>query len=629
MDDKSSIASNRGRLRRQLMIGTLIVYVICLGLISRTNFGSVAMFSGQVHVRSFGELTRWLAVVGLAGLLITAQYFVLGGLLYAVRYFRRREQDASPPPDSQSGFDSPINAPTERETQNDDSAQEVGQPENAQSEQAAAAVTKRWPSFVAGLLLTTVLCAFRIGQFPDLITLALPVLGVFLGVWITASCLRGLRSAMLLVPQLGAMLLLAIGLVGVVGSVVINREPLDFETPQVSADDKARLARIVERGDHLPGGRERLRLSEEDINQMFAAACRHFDVSVKARVQLGEGVVRFDFSLGVPPVGSVAYGYLNSQGVYRAGVENGEVTFRPVEMKVGGIAVPSFLLRSLGDHVVTTARVEESINAAIAAIEELRFSEQQMVAVYHEKRFRGELKRAFRQFSGGRSELVGVTKVHLNHLLKAAPKFPADEDRFLTFLTTAFRLARQRTEAGNDPVEENQGAIIALGILLGHSGVETIFGDVSDRWMKVQARSYRGRVGLRGRWDWTQHYFVSAGLTLAINSTTSNVAGLLKEEIDSAHGGSGFSFSDLLADHAGTRLATIATCDRQSAVLVQQLLAETLTIDDVFPEAADLPEGLEDAEFQRVYGGVDGRRYREMLAEIDRRIAGCRVLGGL
>ncbi len=102
----------------------------------------------------------------------------------------------------------------------------------------------------------------------------------------------------------------------------------------------------------------------------------------------------------------------------------------------------------------------------------------------------------------------------------------------------------------------------------------------------------------------------------------SDAAGLLKEELD-ADGGSGFSFGDLLADRAGTTFADVATRDEASALRMQQRLAGEFRVDDFFPLAADLPEGIPDAELQSHYGGVGGPLYRRQVAEIERRLALC------
>jgi len=103
----------------------------------------------------------------------------------------------------------------------------------------------------------------------------------------------------------------------------------------------------------------------------------------------------------------------------------------------------------------------------------------------------------------------------------------------------------------------------------------------------------------------------------------SDAAGLLKEELDADIGGSGFSFADLLADRAGTTFADWATRDEATARAMQDRLASGFRVEEFFPPAADLPEGIPDAELQSRYGGVGGEDYRHLIEEIERRIAAC------
>ena len=130
------------------------------------------------------------------------------------------------------------------------------------------------------------------------------------------------------------------------------------------------------------------------------------------------------------------------------------------------------------------------------------------------------------------------------------------------------------------------------------------------------------RTTLRGRDDWTQHFFVSAALTVLSAQAPSDAIGLFKEELD-AGGGSGFSFGDLMADRAGTTFALLATQDDAAARSLQTRLAVGFRVDDFFPEAADLPENIQAAELEGRYGGVGGRLFRQYAAEVERRLWSC------
>jgi hypothetical protein len=209
---------------------------------------------------------------------------------------------------------------------------------------------------------------------------------------------------------------------------------------------------------------------------------------------------------------------------------------------------------------------------------------------------------------------------HCRRLLDAAESLPRGDARFGAAFETAFASARERSANGS-AVEENRAAILALGILLGHRRLEPFVGNVLDGDDRLPARRLRG-AELRGRADWPRHYLVSAALTVLSAEAPSNAIGLLKEELDAA-GGSGFSFADLLADRAGTTFALAATRDEAAAVAMQDRLRDGFVLDDFFPAAADLPEGLQDAELEAQYGGVGGAGYERMTDEIERRVAAC------
>ena len=176
-------------------------------------------------------------------------------------------------------------------------------------------------------------------------------------------------------------------------------------------------------------------------------------------------------------------------------------------------------------------------------------------------------------------------------------------------------------------MEENRAAVLALGTVLGHSRLARAVGEQLDRERAEIAWHVRERTTLRGRADWTRHFAVSGALTVVSSVAPSDAAGLLKEELD-ADGGSGFSFGDLLADRAGTTFADVATRDEASAAAIQARLAGGFRVDDFFPLADGLPEGIQDAELQARYGGVGGPLYRRTAEEVDRRVSSCSAYGG-
>ncbi len=75
-----------------------------------------------------------------------------------------------------------------------------------------------------------------------------------------------------------------------------------------------------------------------------------------------------------------------------------------------------------------------------------------------------------------------------------------------------------------------------------------------------------------------------------------------------------------MADEAGTRFGKRATESRVMARALQPLAATALADSEWMPQPTGLREHMSEAEFNRRYGGVDGPGYREVLADIERRI---------
>lgn len=589
------------------------IYFLLLGLIagtcvfSSTHGGWPAFPPPQASRDPLADVQQYLTSVALAGLLVTAQYFMLGGLLYGVYHFYHQRKQHDPlalrrwPKVSKASVThvEPV----------------------ASSAPLPVVAVRRWPVLLFGSGLAAVLCGIRFGQLPSLIALVLPGFGLLLGVWIVSNGLRGLYPTMWLVSKLAALAIAVTGLAGIAGYLATSDAPSVLESPALTAADKSRVAHLINSRKELGHGQERLHLTQRDVNLLMAAACEQLAIDARANAQVRAGAVGVNVSLGAP-LGR----YVNLQSSFLLEIQDGDVELQLDQLTIGKLNVPSKLLGPLGNYAVAVAKGDERGGAVIASIARLRFTDQQVEAVYHAKSLSHELKRAFHFHLGETQAVIDATSVHARYLVNVAGELPGGDEQFAAFLQTAFKFAQERSLRGEDPCVENRAAILALAIVLGHEHVETFVGNVTDNRTKVKARWVRGKVAVRRRRDWTRHFFVSAGLALTFDASVSDGAGLFKEEADSAEGGSGFSFSDLLADRAGVRFAQAATRDRAAAERMQTLLASPFSIDDIFPPASDLPEGLSDSMLEERFGGVNGEGYKQVIAEIERRLDTCQAL---
>lgn len=179
-------------------------------------------------------------------------------------------------------------------------------------------------------------------------------------------------------------------------------------------------------------------------------------------------------------------------------------------------------------------------------------------------------------------------------------------------LPPLFRLAVERS-VSSDPLAENRAVLEALGLYGLGQGLDVL---------GVQGTSTLGApwVTLQGREDLTRHYLISAAASAGGNRRLADAIGLFKEWRD-AQGGSGFSFVDLAADRAGTRLGERAVTSPELARKVQQHIAEGLRDEELLPPPVlDLPEGMSDRQFADRFGGIGEARYQQMRAAIERHL---------
>jgi hypothetical protein len=210
---------------------------------------------------------------------------------------------------------------------------------------------------------------------------------------------------------------------------------------------------------------------------------------------------------------------------------------------------------------------------------------------------------------------------------QALAKFSASKQvntSFSHYLGFMFGLAQQRSidELGFSAVEENQAALTALVIYFGSNKFELLVGNVSELSPKQTRHKImqQSRSTLRERVDIQKHYIYSVALQLFGSSQASDAIGELKEFLDANKGGSGFSFADLMADRAGTRLAMLATRSEHSAKRVQNILANTLDESQLLPALIGLPEGVSQQAFEQHYQHIQSNTYNAMLAVIDERL---------
>jgi hypothetical protein len=221
-------------------------------------------------------------------------------------------------------------------------------------------------------------------------------------------------------------------------------------------------------------------------------------------------------------------------------------------------------------------------------------------------------------------QFVAAVRGYMEHLVPVAAELPAGDAQFVGLLQSAFLRAEQRS-AQTSAAAENRAALVALGVLAGDPRLARLLARQGDPPLpRLKLKEARDTT-LRERNDWARHFLASAALSLLSSESISRTTGLLKEELDAGTGGSGFSFADWMADQAGILFAAAATRD-ESATRIQQTIAKDFEVADLFPPAADLPEGLRHTDRHGAYDGLSGEQFESITRDIRRRLQQCALL---
>lgn len=203
-------------------------------------------------------------------------------------------------------------------------------------------------------------------------------------------------------------------------------------------------------------------------------------------------------------------------------------------------------------------------------------------------------------------------RVYASHLAQVtASARPRAEVPLAQLMGPMFELAKARSQAGQDAAAENRAALLVLGMVANGVSLGTL---LPERRAELDARPIR--LTLAGRRDSPQHLLMSAALAADSGSPLADMIGLYKELTD-ARSGTGFSFNDMAANRAGSRLGELAV---GSPSKLQQRLAAGLSEHDFMPDVSDLPESMNDSEFRRRFGAPGSPAYQRMMSDIEDRL---------
>ena len=294
------------------------------------------------------------------------------------------------------------------------------------------------------------------------------------------------------------------------------------------------------------------------------------------------------------------------------------------DVRVGDLPLPGVLGRVVAR--LAERRVRERIpalGALIPAVEQLHYGDDELrIAI----RWGEGLSHGMRDASrvSAAEELGGAERIVAYREALLAAVVGSEEDVPLASVLPAYgeQMRLRMGEAQADRAAEVRAAFAVLTFHAVHHPIEDLTGPLESP--EPPSRHFT----VHGRGDLTKHFLVSALTTMVSSRLLGDALGLAKE-LGDADGGSGFSFADLAADRAGTRLAEAAFASDAHLLALAERLAEPLRDGDLVPPVSDLPEGMDLGTFTALYEDASGPRYEALVATIDARVDGCDVFAAV
>lgn len=402
---------------------------------------------------------------------------------------------------------------------------------------------------------------------------------------------------------LGLALTLALGL-----ALSLQRTPLVAMATELQPADIKQAKNFLRRNDPrlLETGAQRLlNVREQELNLMLGQAAKLYGHAA-ARVQLRPELALLQVSLPLPKLGA----WLNIDAELQATTGRPEFT----RLTLGRLPLPAWLANWGARRALQRLPAAFDLQLADDMIERVGFGAELLHIKYRwHKDSMAKVMSSL--WPAGEQQRAYTYQEHLAAWVQTLP--PGQPVSLATLLPTMFTLAQQRSAGlSTQAAAENRAAILTLALYAtGESWARVM--PAAQAWPKPAPLL----VTLNGRDDFAMHFLVSAALAVEGGGPLADAIGVYKELSDT-RGGSGFSFNDVAADRAGARFGLLS---EQAPEKLQALVARGLPESAFMPDVSDLPEFLSELEFLRRYGGTDGPAYKQMMKDIEARLAALTV----
>ena len=411
-----------------------------------------------------------------------------------------------------------------------------------------------------------------------------------------------------LLAWLGALLLLPLCAGLLVVALALEDRPLVAGGDEISAASVARARDILRRNDPrrlAPNTTREVRVAGADLETLLNFAARR-GIRGSASLDLRQAGADVRYTATLPRLlADLGVGrFLNVDA--RLGTSDGQLQVEQV--RIGRIPVPGPLFEALLAQYIRHTDLAPEIALLRKTVARVAIAPAELTLTYV---WQPELLDSARKLAIGPAEQQRLAAAQQQFV--AAIGRTAPGSRKLALADVLGPLLQQAgAQAGADRGQAYRDVLLVTALHLSGRNIAALIPDAA-RWPRPRPVT----LTLRERGDLAQHFAISAAIAAHAGEPLAKAIGLEKE-IDDAQRGSGFSFVDLAADRAGTRLGQLTA---RSPERLAAAVAAGLTDAALLPSIDGLPEHMMADEFRRRFGSPEAPAYRQMSDEIDRRIA--------
>lgn len=383
----------------------------------------------------------------------------------------------------------------------------------------------------------------------------------------------------------------------------------------IQQNDLSRIRQFIHENDNTPT-HKRLELTEDDVNQMLRYASQHarFNMGIQAQAQLhpkaSELLVSINTFLPLRP-------FLNIRLDFTTEGKNIVL----LGGKIGSLELPQQSIELLVNLTMPYAQQHAQYQPGTQlwqTIQDIQIQEDQLnIEFIVNKSLQAELQQQQLELIIGKSALERlpfyqqlIEQQFQSSLGKRVKLYRVMQQLFIESVT-------QQT-LGADPIADNKAIILALFL---HT-INTNDFALLELKNSIELPAKAIEFTIERRKDLAQHLLTTATITLFANSSIADAVGMYKELEDQITS-SGFSVSDLMADRAGSFLASNLLDNPDQARLLQKQLASIERESDIFAPSQPLATQLE----QRLMSAPTNQQnlLDEINNDIDAHVRGVKI----